>query len=296
MGFSSGGGEILDGSITSEKLNGNVLSPIFEVIQENAIQMLINSAGASTTLNDWEDMIVDRFIDADGQLESVDIGNTTSIFDNINSKYSNASIFLNATQTGTTSTSYVLQKTISCNDSLVKKGENELKPEDGGGTRTAYCKYEFNYTDSSTDSVEQTETSTGSVFVAKTYTNPNPEKTIDNIKIYTKSSYNLISAQEKNDLITFFPFPLVVQINAEVVDAGIVQTQLFCHREVAGSGNVTYNVSLDGGSTWTTDLEPDVKNTITSADGTSLIAKINLNGAGVGNIANIEDFALMSFY
>jgi len=52
-----------------------------KLIQENALNILVNSASATSTLNDWDNMILDRFTDADGQLNTVDTTNTTATFD-----------------------------------------------------------------------------------------------------------------------------------------------------------------------------------------------------------------------
>ena len=46
---------------------------------EQNLQILINSAAASSTLNDYDDMYVDAFSDADGTNDTIDTGNTTAV-------------------------------------------------------------------------------------------------------------------------------------------------------------------------------------------------------------------------
>lgn len=84
--------------------------------------------------------------------------------------------------------------------------------------------------------------------------------------------------------------------NSKTILTGAISHMLMVHDTVAGSGSITYDVSLDGGSTWdSTGNLTGVKNLFVGT-GTSLVFKINLNGIGSGNTASCNDYGAVITY
>jgi hypothetical protein len=77
---------VSDGSSYSEIVDVD-LSYLDQQQLEQDINILINSVASSSTLNDYDDMFVDKFTDSNGALNTIDTGNTTAFFDT--NKYSN---------------------------------------------------------------------------------------------------------------------------------------------------------------------------------------------------------------
>jgi hypothetical protein len=77
---------VSDGSSYSEIVDVD-LSNLYQQQLEQDINILINSVASSSTLNDYDDMFVDKFTDSNGALNTIDTGNTTAFFDT--NKYSN---------------------------------------------------------------------------------------------------------------------------------------------------------------------------------------------------------------
>lgn len=84
----------------------------------------------------------------------------------------------------------------------------------------------------------------------------------------------------------------VVRTNAQALSFAPAYVMLYAKNTIAGTGTITFDVSFDGASTW--DSTGNALNTkIAVSDGSSknMILKINLNGTGAGNTANIENYA-----
>lgn len=292
MGFSGGSSEILDGSITAEKLNPNVFVLTDELIMKLALNVLINSASASA-LNDYDEMFLDRFSDSDGYDGTIDTGNTTAEFKT--DKYSNNVSVVGgteATEYSTTSNypTYVTLYDFTGINQKVSKVVNEIKCPTGG---TAYCDVVFYYddvTDSTVNNSAQTDT-----YVEKTYTNPFPDKIVTHIEINLCDSGSPTAYTQNNVWHKFLPSNKIIQTNAQTIDADPIAHQIYCHNTLAGSGSITYDISFDGGSTWVTDQAVNTKNISVHA-GSSMIVKLNLNGTGAGNTAEAEDYAVMLDY
>ena len=260
------------------------------LIQEQSLQILINSASATSTLNDWDTMDIDIFTDATGLLDTIDTSETTAIF--LTDQYVNSEngTFLDATQTGLSdSGTYLLKFTYSDINALVSEGRNYCHVSN---PEAITCKWNFLYSDETSADVEQTAQPSAT----KTFTNPNPEKMVTEIKIYFKTTnYNGYIKDQTYDYV----IPAtnrVIQTEPASVETGAVSCQLYGHNETAGTGNITFDISTDGGSTYTTGLPINQKRDITSTTGTSMITKLNLNGVGEGNNASLKDYSMMLFY
>jgi len=269
-------------------------SEIQSQLLETEINVLINSVASTSTLNDWDNMFIDLFTDADGQSGTVDTGNTTAIF---TTKYVNGGnvTYEDDAENSNNTTSYVLAKTISSINTLVSDATNYMK-----SSNIAYppmtCKYNYVYDDTSEEDVLQTIDSTN--YTLRTYTNPSPAKSVNYIRVYIKSSESPGYCYEKLDVVnaSITPSDLIVQTNAITVTTAQISHQLYCHNVIAGTGTITYDISFDNGSTWDTAQALNTKNPRGSTTGTQMILKINLSGVGIGNSATADDYGIMLFY
>jgi len=87
----------------------------------------------------------------------------------------------------------------------------------------------------------------------------------------------------------------IVQTNTITLPANITAFQIYCKKAVAGSGSMNYQISLDGGSSFSSDKNLDTKYT-NATSGTSLKLKLKLNGTGSGNTCHLYNYALMVWY
>ena len=263
---------------------------------EQDLNILINSVASSSTLNDWEEMFVDEFTDADGTSDTRNTGNTTALFSS--SLYANGGVvnLTNPTEAGSTSPTYVTIKTFSGINGLVTDNiTNEIK---SGTSDTMFCRMKFIYDDESTEySNEQTLTNTTS-YTAKTYTNPSQAKIITQIEVQNHTTNQQSANKEQLTVIAINMTPenLIVETNAITCVTAQTHHQVFSHNTVAGSGAVTYDISFDNGSTWDTAQALNTKNARASTTGTQMILKLNLNGVGGDNTAQADDYGVMLFY
>jgi len=285
--FPVANGDVLDADTINYLYNGTAIN---KLIQENALNILINSAGASTTLNDWDDLYPERFTNANGQLNKVNTTNTTSLFNTNLYKNGNGTIE-NLTETSQTGTTYVLKKTININSKKVSSATNDIRTQNS--LETGYCKYQFNYTDATNASVENTTTIVS--YANKTYTNPNPNKIVSSIYVYIKQS-TFSNVYEINDIVNIPIQDTFIELNPQIITSGAKFFQIYLNKTTAGSGSITADLSLDGGTTYTNVASFNTKNPITSTDGTSMILKLNLNGVGSGNTAEANDVVVLLFY
>ncbi len=324
MGFIGGSGSIPDGSISSDKLASNVLSPIIKRIQENAINILINSASASA-LNDYEDMFLDIFNDTNGYDGSVDTINTDAIFYGNGNATTNTSLGIPNQTTGAVTTKCGMKFVTTASDKYINKFTKI-------STTTATTGYLLN----ASKSVLASASFVGDVC---TFNYPIALANATNYYLavdsggasYTRSyrlnssgghSYpttktwmNWIAGLDSgNDEATYFADVIsvelydnssavysnidadkIVQTNAQSITANPIGHQVFCHNTLAGTATITYDISFDGGTTWETDQALNTKN-VDVHDGDSMILKLNLNGTGASNKVTSKDYAVMLDY
>ena len=65
------------------------------------------------------------------------------------------------------------------------------------------------------------------------------------------------------------------------------------HEELAAGDSITADISLDGGTTYTTNIPINTWTDITSTDGTSLIAKLNLNTGDGTTTPKVEGWSVL---
>lgn len=278
---------------------------------EQNINILINSASASSTLNDYDEMFLDILTSAGGELSTIDTENTTASFDT--DHYINSKFAQNIQVTGDNSDSDNFTMTFTaakrCKLSEIKlqsgggssgkiqvtvaQGENTLYQGSGnmGGTGSILTINPTNHTiEAGSFTIRVVKIQGYSTIIRKTGVTVSGD-------VVSCSSETLNSLTGVGNSLVFTPAPedLIIQTNADTITANPTHHQIYCHNSVAGTGSVTYDISFDGGTTWDTDQELNTKNA-SGHTGSSMIIKINLNGEGEGNTASVNDYALMLYY
>ena len=304
-----------DGSTWSE-----VTTDLTELEQqqlEQNINILINSASASSTLNDYDVMFLDIFTDSSGHSNTIDTGNTTADF--AVDKYANnggGTEETNPTQPTTTESitgkcgmrvqfansqdRLVCTKTSQCTATKAyvqtAYGSGVLATADFVGNVATFSGLSLS---ASTDYYILVDKE-GSSY-NNGYNNggsyPNDTGEINWVAGYNKDGNTNSTYSRAWQKIAYggVPEDLIVQTNAETITSNPLAHQLYCHNTLAGEGSVTYDVSFDGGSTWVTGQSLNTKNTDVH-NGSSMVIKINLNGVGAGNTSSIKDYAIMLYY
>ena len=301
------------------EISGTYIAKVNDLNSEQSLNILINSAAASSTLNDYEDMFLDIFSDADGNDNTVDIENTTAAFstdkyDNIAADFPfNSGFTLDTTSAETNLGGYNISVDNTC----------ELKSV----TKSAECNATTAYLRSTPTGVDiATATIVGNTAIFS------PTQTLTQGQNYsimvgsggssytrdleTSISYpvngsyiNLTGGIFSNNdtpqstvamnidsiTITSTTANRIVQTNAQAITANPTGHQVYSHNTLAGTGNITYDISFDGGTTWVTGQSLNTKNTSVHA-GSSMKIKLNLNGTGSGNTSSAKDYAIMLYY
>jgi len=295
---------------------------------EIALNVLVNSVAASSTLNDWDDVFVDIFSDADGADNTLDTGNTTAGFDTGNTQYVNSTYTagpqtdahgltlaspasttkycgfrihtakactltkITRTSTCTGTTAYLLDssKSILATTTSLAGDEFTFTDYDLAADTTYYVAVGID----ESSSYNRTYHATPSYPYNKVninYTgglNDNaPHLDVDN------RAYNVEDVITKDAYGT--PANKIVQTNALTNTANPDAHQVYAHTTTTGTGAVTYDISFDNGSTYITGQALNQKNEGSHA-GTQMIMKLNLNGAGAGNMAKAKDYGILLFY
>ena len=296
------------------------LSPIQKQLLEMDLNILINSTASSSTLNDWESMFIDIFTDADGTNNTIDTGNTTAVFRTGNNSYSNiTSVDTNETSGITFNTTASISDYygfhIHANSNLVlteiKKHasctatKGYLTDDDGNILKSASFigDYAFIfYPLISGTNYYIGAGSDGSDYDVH-YDSGALGYPINNTNINFLSGSNNLGSEHAtlgSNIIQVSTTTTVentlIQTNVTTVKTGATHTQLFSHNTITGTGTITYDISMDNGATYTTNLTLNTKNAITSTTGTQMIIKLNLNGIGVDNIVKAKDYSIMLFY
>ena len=285
------------------------------LIQENAINILINSAGATTTLNDWDTMEADIFTDSDGYLDTIDTGNTTAVFSS--DKYttsSNTADENSITGWGNGNTTYYrgfdITATNNCNlvsatkessctatKCYIYNASNELL---GTATFSGDIATFSNVSLTASVSYRIGVGKDGAYYMGRSSAGQSYPIAKTNIT-YTGACANIITGGNNDcaynllSITTSISSDSIVQTNTETITANPTAHQVYCKNTTTGTGTATYNISFDNGSTWVTNQTFNTKNKSVH-NGTQLILKVNLNGAGAGNTAEAENYAVMLFY
>jgi len=285
---------------------------------EQDINILINGASASSTLNDYDDMFIDIFTDTSGYDNTVDTGNTTASFST--NKYANGGSATDAhgqsswstaeTQTGKTGVK--IHTNMACSLlSFTKEGSSDSTVGyllDSSKATIASANFVGNVC---TFSTAQSLSNNTDYFLAtdKGGAGHAIRATSAEAFPYNKTKINFTSSLNHNgDVSTVYKVldvisatfedasvDKIVQTNAITITANPIGHQVYCHDTTSGTGSVNYNISFDGGSTWITGQSLNTKNTSVHA-GSSMILKLNLNAGASAGLAEAKDYAIMLYY
>ena len=288
-----------------------------DAVAQLALQILINSVAAGSTLNDYNEIFVDEFTDADGTSDTIDVGNTTATFNT--NLYENHALggaehdsvtaakdadtasphtinlvslaagfvgYIRCTLTNNTEnvTAEIIQNSVTL---ATKVAECNA----GGGTNITFSLSDYSAlidpaVDSGNFQIKLTTTAdTIETDAAVSYAGTDFEYTNQiipsDVGISPIRYYDVTSADD------------FAQTNALTIGAGTTHHQVFSNNDLSFGATITYDISLDGGSTWDTDQALNTKNAFGATTGTSMILKLNLNkGAGIG-IATADDYAVI---
>ena len=317
--------------ITSYLFNGSTwvsnavdVGWVAKAIAQQSINILINSVAATSTLNDYDQIFVDDFTDADGTSDTIDTGNTTAIFST--DKYVNTS----ETPTGGTT-----------------EDNPEAPVDTDNGTGKVGMKVQFANTHSSLKVTKETSTNAtkcyiqgsinGDVLATADFASHTAQfsglslSATTDYWIYVDADGGSFTFDRKVsgatlptdtgevnwisgcaapaidsgtrmfaiDAITYgqtFPnSDLIIQTNAITIPSGITYHQLYAKNSLAGTGSITYNISADNGVSWDEDQVLNTKNAFASSTGTTCLIKINLNGTGSGNTSQASNYGIIIY-
>lgn len=307
----------------ADEVNSNfiyVLSEAAYNYSQLAINILINSAAISSTLNPYDEMVLDIFNSASGQDGTVDTGNTTAGYEF--ESYYNGSFGSNVGETtGEVITSNTVNFSTKGGLKITTKS-NQVKigivtKETGDNSTHAYLL-------DSSKVVLKTVTFTGdnadldvllsantTYYIASDLngaSNSRKNKSSGATYPYSGTYLDIVGALYQGAdnigrVVTFTTINAeifsasntIVQTNAQTITANPIAHQVYSHFNLAGTASITYDISFDGGSTWVTGQALNTYNTSVHS-GSSLKIKLNLNGTGSGNVVSASDYAVMLFY
>ena len=295
-----------------------------EQVQQN-INILINAIASSSTLEAYDEMYLDIITDNDGEDNTIDTGNTTAIFDTnkyknpttkedgddvtetnpnttwssdtgykkcgVKVQFANTHTGLTVTRaTGGNATKCYIQTAMASGVLATETfDENGVAVFTGLSLSASTDYYILNDSDDENFTIKYqystTPSDTGEV---------NWVGCVNQGSEYSDQSSEIqsITYTEKLDI----PANGFVQTNALTVSDDAVDYLLYCHNAVAGSGNVTYDISFDNGANYETGKTLNTKYTRTEASSKQIITKINLNGVGAGNTSEVSDYSLLLTY
>lgn len=265
------------------------------------------SATNSGVLAGSSQVLIDKFLDSSGQNNTVDTTNTTGLYDITNYYYGCygtlvAQAQTNSLSTTTTTTTSGRGLKITANSDCIlysvtkaRSTGNQILIKNTGGTVLATYNFgsttinpmilspPFKLTSGQSYRVELKNQDSGSIIVDR---NTAPSMPVNNTYInYITGSTNgsddstiycFTSMSIKHTLIDS-----IVQSTATTIPTGM--TEVCCvplmYEALTGSDDITFDVSIDNGAHYTTAVPINTWTPITSANGTQLIIKMNLDTA-----------------
>ncbi len=316
MGFNGGGSEIADGSISIAKLASNVLDPIFSQQIEQDLNILINSIAATSSLEDYSEMVVDIFNFAEGASVAggtIDIGNTTAIFntDNYANSLSSIEDAHGVSFVGSDSAQTHLE-----GFKIHTNGALTLTKVTKSATVTADTAYLYNSSveEISSASFVGNDATFSDVLTADTDYYILVKNANDSA--YTRHFHNAGISYPYNDTninwtggyagadtstevycienitTSGIPANTIIQTNMETLASAPTKYYVYAKNSVAGSGEAKARLSFDNGSTWEDDTDLFTIQSY-SGSGTQMIAQIKLNGTGAGNTAEASNYGVV---
>jgi len=272
--FPKSDGDILYGS----EANNN---ESYTCICESMIQNSINTADASLTDITYTYGDSDAMSDATGYNDTINTGQTNCIF--VTDRYfaqESSSDESNLSEVTEWDDVFDLKKTLTlANAKYVPEVTDEIKQSSGG---TAECYMEFTYEDATTAN-STTQTTASSSYVAKTYTNPNPEKLVTIVKVYLRHTHDQPDtfAYEDTTVVEAYDFiDGVIQTESKTFDSNIKSIFVSAKAVYNGASAITVDVSTDGGSTWDATGEPLNEWITLDGDDTDVVIIFNMDVDG----------------
>ena len=292
---------------------------------ETALQVLINSIAASSTLNTWDDVYVDIFTDADGADNTIDTGNTTAVL--AASAYTNSGESAPQTDAHGVGASNSEAHTKKSWYQITPSANIKLKTITKAAADTATKAYLYS------DSADTPNAELASAAIAgnnatfdynlssgvKYWVGVDKEGASRTMKYqgsmsgsfpivetnfsWTRCMYGDQDWYSSHGLLSIETTSAtggdgsnkLIQSNMITIDADPLGHQVYCHNSTSGTGNINYNISFDNGVTWETAQPLNQKNEDVHV-GTQMILKLNLNGVGAGNIASADDYGVLLYY
>jgi len=295
----------LNGITTQINSNTQLAGSAEKINNERAINRV--SATNTEIITYSSQKLIDKFLDSTGQNNTVDTGNTTGLY-NIANKYYGCSTSAtgasldqttNATQAGTSSgtTQWGMQGTtnLDCFCISITKHANctatKGKIYDTSGNLLATATFSGNVATFSSPYylvagvVYRFICDKDGASYTFTYKDPAANPYVNDYITYTASChadsiqgdfiYNIVSVQVRDAVYA----DALVQSAVATVPTGMTKVFVtpLMYEAPAGSDNITFDVSIDNGAHYTTAVPINTWTTITSANGTQLIIKMNLD-------------------
>lgn len=243
---------------------------------EGINQSTILSQNATVTDRTYTFADSDTMSDSTGYNNTIDTGNTTADFtvDRYFAQTSSSNES-NAAENSRSADTFAIVKTMNlANAKKVTQHNNDLKSDAGS---TCECKITFTYNDT-TSATSTVQSTTSGTDVAKSYTNPNPEKLVTKIEVQLRNTSNTQLGFENDDVVTAFDFINgVVQTESKTFSANVKSILVSSNKTLNGNSTITIDVSTDGGSVF--DVTGQAFDTVLELDGdnTGVVIKFNLN-------------------
>lgn len=285
---------------------------------EMALNILINSAAASSTLNDWDDMAVDIFSDANGTSDTIDTESTTAIY--ASPKYGNGSmvdeahgITMDSTQGNTGRGGMRIEvgaSALTLNSVTKHSSVTATHAQLCVGTDTSNVIATAVFSGNVATFSEALSASTAYMLVCYSsgasythyYKDNNTFPQIGTLLNWTGCS------DGNGEIGTAYHWNItgcnvgvtpagnaIVQTNPITITADPSEHQVYCHNSISGTSSIDYDISFDNGLTWVEGQSLNQKNSSVHA-GSQMILKLNLKGTGAGNIATADDYGVLLYY
>ena len=276
---------------------------------EQDINILYNSIASSSTQKDYSSVYLDIISDADGYNNTINDGtstatdNTTNRSNNVagtpetqNSAFSVGGTSSTRTITGTCSTTGFFNRVyINANTGThqvtIKKNGVQIATKEAYGGASYFDFTASDYSDflisGDTWIILLTGDSTYQTASGKSYTGTN----------FSYTSQTICGNASAVDNFGFTPLTasnLYVNINAITIDETPEYFSLFCHNDLVGTGNITYDISFNNGTTTQTGNALTDKILLNHESTGQCLITIHLNGTG-SNSATIYDYGLMIY-
>jgi len=271
---------------------------------EGALNTLELQAAASIIPGNYLGVNMDITTDTTGYLNTIHIGSTTAFF--VTNKYANNTTQDISVATGTYSTTGTWTMTSAVTGYMSKvnmrawdvgTGNVRVDIIQGGSTLASKTQAVAGESDTAynfTPADYSSMITAGTFTVVWTKTSGTIRIDYKTNAVFTGALCSMTSgaAPRGAHVYTASVVKKIIKTNAQPIAAGFGHFQIVAFRQATvGTGNVTCDISFDGGTNWQTDVAVNTNLAITNS-GTSMIVKINLNGTGTGNTSECKGWGV----